>query len=141
MRLGFLFDAAFIIQTLTKPKVQTTHGRTVCTFFGKSPLSSHKTTLKQQINGQKRLKMKEKDILFWQFSFQLARCSRLQRFKRKPHGSRTFRSHFGPHSSGTISHTHRSGTRTRRLFSLVLQSKLSQSEDKSQMTELTRPGW
>ena len=30
----------------------------------KSPLSSHKTTLKQQINGQKQWKMKEKD-LFW----------------------------------------------------------------------------
>ena len=30
--------------------------------FGKSPLSSHKTTLKQQINGQKRRKMKEKDL-------------------------------------------------------------------------------
>ena len=27
------------------------HGHTVCTFSGKSPLSSHKTTLKQQING------------------------------------------------------------------------------------------
>ena len=30
------------------------HGHTVCTFSGKSPLSSHKMTLKQQINGQKR---------------------------------------------------------------------------------------
>ena len=29
-------------------------------FSGKSPLSSHKTTLKQRINGQKRQKMKEK---------------------------------------------------------------------------------
>ena len=27
------------------------HGHTVCKFLGKSPLSSHKTTLKQQING------------------------------------------------------------------------------------------
>jgi len=27
---------------------------TVCKFSGKSPLSSHKTTLKQQINGQKQ---------------------------------------------------------------------------------------
>ena len=35
---------------------------TVCTFSGKCPLSSHKTTLKQQINGQKRWKMKEKDL-------------------------------------------------------------------------------
>ena len=37
---------------------------TVCKFSGKFPLSGHKTTLKQQINGQTRLKMKEKDILF-----------------------------------------------------------------------------
>ena len=40
-------------------KVQTNaylflHGHTVCTVSGKSPLSSHKTTLKHQINGQKR---------------------------------------------------------------------------------------
>ena len=32
-------------------------------FSGKSPLSSHKRTIKQQINGQKRRKMKEKDLL------------------------------------------------------------------------------
>ena len=30
--------------------------------LGKSPLSSHKTTLKQQINGQKQSKRKEKDL-------------------------------------------------------------------------------
>ena len=30
-------------------------------FSGKSPLSSHKTTLKQQINGQKRWKMWKKN--------------------------------------------------------------------------------
>ena len=43
------------------------NGHTVCKFSGKSPSSSHKMTLKQQINGQKWRKMKEKD-LFW-FSF------------------------------------------------------------------------
>ena len=32
--------------------------------FGKTPLSSHKTTLKQQINGQKRWKMREKLSFF-----------------------------------------------------------------------------
>ena len=31
-------------------------------FRGKSPVSSHKTTLKQQINGPKRWKMKEKGL-------------------------------------------------------------------------------
>ena len=34
----------------------------MCNISGKSPLSSHKTTLKQHINGQKRWKMKEKDL-------------------------------------------------------------------------------
>ena len=34
----------------------------MCKFSGKSPLSSHKTTLKQQINGQKRWQIKEKDL-------------------------------------------------------------------------------
>ena len=43
-------------------------GHTVCKFSGKSPLSCHKMTLKQQINGQKHRKIKEKDIAFW-FSF------------------------------------------------------------------------
>ena len=39
---------------------------TVCTFSGKSPLSSHKTSLKQQINGQKQRKNERKRvILFW----------------------------------------------------------------------------
>ena len=38
------------------------HGHTVCKFSGKSPLSSHKTTLKQQINGLKRLQMREKNL-------------------------------------------------------------------------------
>ena len=33
-----------------------------CKFSGQSPLSILKTTLKQQINGQKRRKMKEKDL-------------------------------------------------------------------------------
>ena len=37
-------------------------GHTVCKFSGKSPLSCHKMTLKQQINGQKQWKMKEKDL-------------------------------------------------------------------------------
>ena len=37
------------------------HGHTACTFSGKSPLSSHKTTLKQQINGSKRWKMRERE--------------------------------------------------------------------------------
>ena len=34
----------------------------ICTFSGKSPLSSHKTTLKQQINGLKRLKTRQKNL-------------------------------------------------------------------------------
>ena len=34
-----------------KTNVYFCHGHTVCKFSGKSPLSSHKTTLKQQING------------------------------------------------------------------------------------------
>ena len=48
-------------------KVQTNaylfeHGHTVFKFSCKSPLLSHKMTLKQQINGQKQWKMKEKDF-------------------------------------------------------------------------------
>ena len=34
----------------------------MCKFSGKGPSSSHKTMIKQQINGQKRRKMKEKDL-------------------------------------------------------------------------------
>ena len=44
---------------------------TVCTFSGTSPLSSHKTTFKQRINGHKRWKMKEKkdlSCLCWFFT-------------------------------------------------------------------------
>ena len=36
--------------------------------FGEVPFIKPQKTLKQQINGQKRWKIKEKDILFW-FSF------------------------------------------------------------------------
>ena len=39
----------------------------MCKFSGKSPLTSHKTMLKQQINGQKRGKMKEKDLFLLSF--------------------------------------------------------------------------
>ena len=59
-------------------KVQTNaylfwHGLTVRKISGKFPLSSHKTTLEQQINGKKkkkkkereREKMREKHIFFW----------------------------------------------------------------------------
>ena len=60
-----LTDTAFIMVKLFKKRFIRTHGHTVCKFSGKSPLSSHKTTLKPQINGQKRWKMKEKDTLFW----------------------------------------------------------------------------
>ena len=60
------------------------HGHIVCTFLGKSLLSSHKTTLKQQINCQKLWKMRQKNLscfflLFWFFfaiifSFQQSFC-------------------------------------------------------------------
>ena len=43
----------------------------------KSPLSKHKRTLKQQINDQKRWKMKEKD--FFSFGLVLTACSVLGR--------------------------------------------------------------
>ena len=39
------------------------HGHTVCKFSGKPPLSSHKRTLKQQINGQKRREKKDLSCL------------------------------------------------------------------------------
>ena len=41
------------------------HGHTICKFSGKSPLSSYKMTLKQQLNGYKLLKMRKKLIFFW----------------------------------------------------------------------------
>ena len=53
------------------------HGHTVCTFSGKSTLSSQKTTLKQQINGHKRWKMKEKDLSC--FGWVFTACSVLRR--------------------------------------------------------------
>ena len=60
----------------SKPKIQTQKGPNRCLFIvtwtdsmqtnlGKSSLSSHKMTFKQQINGQKWWKMEEKDL----FSF------------------------------------------------------------------------
>ena len=39
------------------------HGHTVCKFSGKCTLSSHKMTLKQQINGQKLFKNGEEFFL------------------------------------------------------------------------------
>ena len=63
-------------------KVQTNaclfyHRHTVCKFSGKSPLSSHKMTLKQQINGQKQWKMKAKDLSC--FGWVFTACSVLGR--------------------------------------------------------------
>ena len=63
-------------------KVQTNaylfqHGHTVCKFSGKSPLSSHNTTLKQQINGQKQyiyIKCKKKTCLALVEFLQFVRC-------------------------------------------------------------------
>ena len=45
------------------------HGPTVCKFSGKSPLWSHKTTLKQQVNGQKTMKNERKRLILFWFSF------------------------------------------------------------------------
>ena len=50
---------------------------TVCKFLGKSPLSSHRMTLKQQINGRKRWKMKAKDLTC--FGWVFTACSVLGR--------------------------------------------------------------
>ena len=66
-------------------KIQTQKGSNKCLFiltwkhsmqiFRESPLSSHKTTLKQQINSYKQSKMREKKLIFFVVEFlSLVQC-------------------------------------------------------------------
>ena len=73
-----------------------THSISANSVSGKSPLSSHKTT--QQINGQKRWKMKEKDLSCFCLVFYSFFVLFLKAVKTKPKQSKSFSfifCHFG----------------------------------------------